>query len=55
VPPTKRELQKAALLKQLMEQAPAPPPATEAKPARPSPAKSAKKKTARKAARGKKS
>jgi len=52
VPPTKRELQKAALLKQLMEQAP--PPAAEAKPARTHAAKPAKK-AARKTARGKKS
>jgi len=34
VPPSKRELQKAALLKQMLEQAPAPPPpAAESRPA----------------------
>lgn len=52
VPPSKRELQKAALLKQMMEQAPTPPPpAVEAQPARRASQKPARKpaaKTARK-------
>ncbi len=52
VPPSKRELQKAALLKQMMEQAPAPPPpVVEAQPARRASQKPARKpaaKTARK-------
>ncbi len=52
VPPSKRELQKAALLKQMTEQAPAPPPpVVEAQPARRASQKPARKpaaKTARK-------
>jgi len=46
IPPSKRELQKAALLKQLLEQAPAPPPPA----AGPEPAGKALPKPARKAA-----
>lgn len=54
VPPSKRELQKAALMKQLLEQAPAAaPPAPEPKAAK-SPAPEAAKKPAKKAARKKK-
>jgi len=55
VPPSKRELQKAALMKQLLEHAPAAaPPAPEPKAAK-SPAPEATKKPAKKAVRKKKS